>query len=229
MIVATTENGTPLQASECSRCVAGRGIDKKRLPEFLPIPCFFPAADRSCWITVIYHCQTIPGRSIRFGREHEMAWLTPRKKARPKAEDRDCAIIQWKNATCTGFGLAKAQSTTVACCHRVRLDTPLEDRQKYLSEQDCRALHFPPIPDSELTDISFVAVIVESEKAALALTALAERHGRKLLGFGNRRRIRLEAKDRGRIDTGWRTRGCYGTKPQLRLGRVARPESDCHV
>jgi hypothetical protein len=83
--------------------------------------------------------------------------------------------------------------------HRVRLDTPLEDRQKYLSEQDCRALYFPPIPDSELTDISFVAVIVESEKAALALTALAERHGRKLLVlaiggvYGWRRKIGVES------------------------------------
>ena len=65
--------------------------------------------------------------------------------------------------------------------HRVRLDTPVEDGQKYLSEQDCRTLFFPPILDSELTDISFLAVIVESEKAASALTALADRKGRKLL------------------------------------------------
>jgi AAA domain/Domain of unknown function (DUF3854) len=65
--------------------------------------------------------------------------------------------------------------------HRVRLDTPVGDGQKYLSEQDCRALFFPPIRGSELTDTSFPVVIVESEKAALALTALADRHGRQLL------------------------------------------------
>lgn len=65
--------------------------------------------------------------------------------------------------------------------HRVRLDTPVGDGQKYLSEQDCRALFFPPIRGSELIDTSFPVVIVESEKAALALTALADRHDRKSL------------------------------------------------
>jgi hypothetical protein len=83
--------------------------------------------------------------------------------------------------------------------HRVRLDFPLADGQKYLSEQGCRTFFFPPIRDNELTDISFPAVIVESEKAALALTALADRHGRKLLVvaiggvYGWRRRIGVES------------------------------------
>jgi hypothetical protein len=82
--------------------------------------------------------------------------------------------------------------------HRVRLDTPVVDGQKYLSEQDCRALFFPPIRDSELIDISFLVVIVESEKAALALTALVNRHGRKLIVvaiggvYGWRRKIGVE-------------------------------------
>jgi hypothetical protein len=82
--------------------------------------------------------------------------------------------------------------------HRVRLDTPV-DGQKYLSEQDCRALFFPPIRDSELIDISFLVVIVESEKAALALTALANRRGQKLfvvaIGgvYGWRRKIGVES------------------------------------
>jgi len=67
--------------------------------------------------------------------------------------------------------------------HRVRLDTPLPDGQKYLSEQGCRALFFPPNHGSELTDISVQAVIVESEKAALALIALADRHGLRMVAI----------------------------------------------
>ncbi|MGB8521600.1 MAG: AAA family ATPase [Candidatus Acidiferrales bacterium] len=83
--------------------------------------------------------------------------------------------------------------------HRVRLDIPVADGQKYLSEQDCRVLFFPPTRDSELTDISCPAVIVESEKAALALTALAARNGQKLLVvatggvYGWRRKIGIES------------------------------------
>ena len=65
--------------------------------------------------------------------------------------------------------------------HRVRLDTPVADGQKYLSEQGCRALFFSPIRGNELTDTSVPVLIVESEKAALALTALAYRHGREFL------------------------------------------------
>lgn len=83
--------------------------------------------------------------------------------------------------------------------HRVRLDTPVADGQKYLSEQGCRTLFFPPIRDSELTDISFPVVIVESEKATLALTALANRHQRRLLVmaiggvYGWRRKVGVES------------------------------------
>jgi hypothetical protein len=64
--------------------------------------------------------------------------------------------------------------------HRVRLDVPL-DGQKYLSAQGCRTLFFSPIRGEELTDTSIPVVIVEAEKSALALTALASRHARKLL------------------------------------------------
>jgi hypothetical protein len=87
--------------------------------------------------------------------------------------------------------------------HRVRLDTPVADGQKYLSEQGCRTLFFPPTRDSELTDTSLPAVIVESEKAALALTALADRHERKLLVvaiggvYGWRRKIGVESRPNG--------------------------------
>jgi len=82
--------------------------------------------------------------------------------------------------------------------HRVRLDTLVSDGQKYLSEQGCRVLFFPPMHRTELTDISIPGVIVESEKAALALTALADRYGRKMLimavggVYGWKRRIGVE-------------------------------------
>ena len=64
--------------------------------------------------------------------------------------------------------------------HRVRLDQPI-DGQKYLSTQGCRTLFFAPIQAEELTDTSIVAVICEAEKSALALVALANRSGRKML------------------------------------------------
>lgn len=65
--------------------------------------------------------------------------------------------------------------------HRVRLDIALEGGQKYLSEQGCRHLFFGPICGSELTDVSVPAVIVEAEKSALALCALARRSQLELL------------------------------------------------
>jgi len=64
--------------------------------------------------------------------------------------------------------------------HRVRLDASVEG-QRYLSEQGCRTLFFPPDCGSELTDTSIPVVIVESEKSVLALTALAQRCARKIL------------------------------------------------
>jgi hypothetical protein len=82
--------------------------------------------------------------------------------------------------------------------HRVRLDAPLSDGQKYLSEQGCRALFFPPNRGGELTDVSVQAVIVESEKAALALTALADRHDLRVLAiavggvYGWKRKVGVE-------------------------------------
>jgi len=90
-----------------------------------------------------------------------------------------------------------------ACGHRVRLDTPLADGQKYLSEQGCRALFFPPNCGSELSDVSAPAVIVEGEKSALALAALAERCRRKMLSiavggvYGWKRRNGIELQPNG--------------------------------
>jgi len=66
--------------------------------------------------------------------------------------------------------------------HRIRLDAP-RDGQRYLSEQGCRTLFFSPIRGKELTYTSIPVVIVEAEKSALALTALAGRHARKLLAI----------------------------------------------
>lgn len=65
--------------------------------------------------------------------------------------------------------------------HRVRLDTPTSDGSKYISEQGCRHLFFAPTNDGELTDISVPVVFVEAEKSALAVKALADRSGLKLL------------------------------------------------
>ena len=79
--------------------------------------------------------------------------------------------------------------------YRVRLDTPLADGQKYLSSPGCRHLFFASISGSALADSSVIVVIVEAEKSALALTALADRCGRRLLAvaiggaWGWRRKI----------------------------------------
>lgn len=68
--------------------------------------------------------------------------------------------------------------------HRVRLDNPLPDGQKYLSEQGCRVLFFPPGPGGDLTDTEVPIVFVEAEKSALALKALADRNDRRVLPIG---------------------------------------------
>jgi hypothetical protein len=64
---------------------------------------------------------------------------------------------------------------------RIRLGHLLPDGGKYLSEAGCRHLFFAPFPKEWLTDTSITVVLVESEKAALALHALSERVGRKLV------------------------------------------------
>lgn len=64
---------------------------------------------------------------------------------------------------------------------RIRLDHLLPDGGKYISEAGCRHLFFAPLPKEWLNDTSITVVLVESEKAALALNALAKRAGRKLI------------------------------------------------
>lgn len=65
---------------------------------------------------------------------------------------------------------------------RIRLDKPAaSDEAKYLSEMFCRHLFFPPNEKDLLQDKSVPVVIVEAEKSALAVAALAQRNGKKLL------------------------------------------------
>ena len=65
---------------------------------------------------------------------------------------------------------------------RIRLDHPLpDDSGKYISEAGCHHLFFPPQVGNFLRDIRVSAVIVEAEKSALSLRALADRAGRLML------------------------------------------------
>jgi uncharacterized protein DUF3854 len=64
---------------------------------------------------------------------------------------------------------------------RVRLDRPLDDGGKYVSEPRCKHIFFPPGTSEVLKDAAVTAVIVEAEKSALALRALCDRTGAKLL------------------------------------------------
>jgi hypothetical protein len=64
---------------------------------------------------------------------------------------------------------------------RIRLDNPLSDGAKYISEPGCRHFFFAPGVVGFLKDTSIPAVLVEAEKSALAITALADRAGRKFL------------------------------------------------
>jgi putative DNA primase/helicase len=64
---------------------------------------------------------------------------------------------------------------------RVRLDRPTSDGGKYYSEPGNKHLFFPPGAAAYFNDTSVPVVIVESEKAALAITALTQRSGSKFL------------------------------------------------
>ena len=67
---------------------------------------------------------------------------------------------------------------------RIRLNELLSgDGGKYISEPGCRHLFFAPVPKEWLSENSIPVVFVESEKAALALLALAERASRKLVAI----------------------------------------------
>lgn len=64
---------------------------------------------------------------------------------------------------------------------RIRLDHLLPDGSKYISEPGCRHLFFPPDIGHLLQETSVPVILVEAEKSALAVQALADRAGRKLL------------------------------------------------
>lgn len=64
---------------------------------------------------------------------------------------------------------------------RIRLDHPLKNGAKYLSERGCKHFFFPPNVGRFLSDTSVPVLLVESEKSSLALAALAVRTGRPTL------------------------------------------------
>jgi hypothetical protein len=67
---------------------------------------------------------------------------------------------------------------------RIRLNKPLsDDGGKYIMEPGCRHLYFPPNVAAFLSDVVVPVIIVEAEKSSLAITALAERVGRKMLAI----------------------------------------------
>lgn len=64
----------------------------------------------------------------------------------------------------------------------IRLDHPLPgDGGKYISEPGCRHFFFTPVPKEWPANTAIPVVFVESEKAAPAVLALAQRAGRKLI------------------------------------------------
>jgi len=65
--------------------------------------------------------------------------------------------------------------------HRVRLNRPPTGGGKYLAEPGCRWLFVAPVPNEWLAETGVPVVLVEAEKSALALLAVAERAGRELL------------------------------------------------
>jgi hypothetical protein len=88
---------------------------------------------------------------------------------------------------------------------RIRLDHPLPDNgRKYMMEPGCRHLFFPPGVADLLRDVNVPVVIVEAEKSALALTALAARASRKLLAIASG--------------------GCWGWRRNI--GKRSRPDGD---
>jgi P4 family phage/plasmid primase-like protien len=81
-------------------------------------------------------------------------------------------------------GILFASLSPITGCRtggRVKLDHPLVDGGKYFSEPGCRHLFFPPGASESLRDAAVTAVIVESEKAGLALRAMCDRTNTRLL------------------------------------------------
>ena len=70
------------------------------------------------------------------------------------------------------------------CGGRIRLDAPLADGGKYISEPGCRHFFFAPSVADFLRDTRVPVIFVEAEKSVLAVTALVNRAGRKFLVIG---------------------------------------------
>jgi hypothetical protein len=93
---------------------------------------------------------------------------------------------------------------------RIRLDSPLPNGGKYISESGCRHFFFPPMPSEYLKDTHIPVVIVEAEKSALAIRSLNSRSGRTMLpiavggcwGWKRKNGKRLLADGRAGAETG---------------------------
>jgi hypothetical protein len=80
-------------------------------------------------------------------------------------------------------------------------------KDKYLCPYgDNRHLYFPPGAGALLRDLSVPAVFVEAEKSALAITALAEKKGRRILAIA--------------------TGGCWGWRGKIGIGATANGERE---
>ena len=100
-----------------------------------------------------------------------------------------------------------------------------KEENKYLCPcEDNRHLYFPPGVEALLSDISVPVLLVEAEKSALAVTALAQRTGRKILaiaaggcyGWKGKTGFRLTAdggheEERGPLNDLWRIRWKHPT------------------
>ncbi|HEV2521804.1 MAG TPA: DUF3987 domain-containing protein [Candidatus Acidoferrales bacterium] len=95
---------------------------------------------------------------------------------------------------------------------RIRLDHPLSDGGKYISESGCRHFFFPPHVEDFLHDLRLPVVIVEAEKSALAIRAFADRVGQPMLP------IAIGGCWGWRRKTGNRTLPCGGAEPETGPG-----------
>ena len=140
--------------------------------------------------------------AVRHAADGEVRGIARRSRTRGPGPERNCFPL-----------LRPAHQSRAEPSRAVRYPAPR--RTKYLSEQGCRALFFLPIRGGELTEVSITAAIVESEKAALALTALADRQGLKYWSWqsaasmaggerlGSNRRQTVNARRTGRPSSNW--------------------------
>ena len=73
---------------------------------FSRLPCFLPAPDRLCRVTLVYDGRTISRRSVAFGWKNKMVRITSREQTRPETQDCNGPVIEGQNPTGPGIGLA---------------------------------------------------------------------------------------------------------------------------